>query len=217
MFSLFDPSRYIPVDLKRYINSEILPRYDAFDKAHNRKHAIHVITESLTMAEHQSVNPSMVLVVAAYHDLGLCNGRENHHIDSGEILMNDPELRIWFTETQMLEMKEAIEDHRASNTRRPRSIYGMIIAEADRLIDKDVTLRRTVQYGLAKYPELSKEEQFQRFMRHLNEKYSEGGYLKLWIEPSHNTKKLAKLRALIDDPVLIRIAFDRIYKEETKK
>ena len=45
-------------------------------------------------------------------------------------------------------MKEAVEDHRASTDHEPRSIYGKIVAEADRIIDPDITLRRTVQYGL---------------------------------------------------------------------
>ena len=54
-------------------------------------------------------------------------------------------------------MKEAVEDHRASNKHVPRSIYGKIVAEADRIIDPDITLRRTVQYGLSNYPELDKE------------------------------------------------------------
>ena len=51
------------------------------------------------------------------------------------------------TDEQLLQMKEAIEDHRASNKQAPRTIYGMIVAEADRIIDPEVTLRRTVQYG----------------------------------------------------------------------
>ena len=67
-------------------------------------------------------------------------------------------------------MKEAVEDHRASNKHVPRSIYGKIVAEADRIIDPDITLRRTVQYGLSNYPELDKEKQYIRFLTHLKEK-----------------------------------------------
>ncbi len=56
-------------------------------------------------------------------------------------------------------MKEAIEDdHRASNKRVSRSIYGKIVAEADRNIDLEVTLHRTVQCGLSHYPKMNKEE-----------------------------------------------------------
>ncbi len=53
--------------------------------------------------------------------------------------------------------------------------------QADRIIDPEVTLRRTVQYGLSHYPEMDKEEQYARFRKHLTDKYAEGGYLKLWI------------------------------------
>lgn len=42
-------------------------------------------------------------------------------------------------------MREAVEDHRASSDHEPRSIYGKIVAEADRIIDTDTTLRRTVR------------------------------------------------------------------------
>ena len=117
----------------------------------------------------------MVYTVAAYHDLGLCEGREFHHIVSGKILLADETLRQWFTDEQMLQMKEAIEDHRASNRDAPRSIYGKIVAEADRIIDPEVTLRRTVQYGLSHYPEMDKEQQYERFRKHLADKYAEGG------------------------------------------
>ncbi len=49
-------------------------------------------------------------------------------------------------------MREAVEDHRASTDHEPRSLYGKIVAEADRIIDPDTTLRRTVQYGLKQNP-----------------------------------------------------------------
>lgn len=111
-------------------------------------------------------------------------------------------------------MKEAIEDHRASNTQAPRSIYGKIVAEADRIIDPEVTLRRTVQYGLSHYPEMDKEQQYARFRKHLNDKYAEGGYLKLWIPQSYNAKRLAELRKLIMDEEELQRVFDELYTNE---
>ena len=111
-------------------------------------------------------------------------------------------------------MKEAIEDHRASNKQIPRSIYGKIVAEADRIIDPEVTLRRTVQYGLSHYPEMDKEQQYARFRKHLNDKYAEGGYLKLWIPQSDNAGQLAELRKLITSEDKLIKVFDRLYLEE---
>lgn len=174
-----------------------------------------VISESLALARHYDVDESMVYAVAAYHDLGLCEGRELHHVVSGRILLADATLRQWFSEEQLAVMAEAVEDHRASSDHAPRSIYGRIVAEADRVIDADVTLRRTVQYGLSHYPEMNKDEQYARFVGHLQNKYAEGGYLKLWIPESENASRLAELRKIIADKTALQKVFDRIYAEET--
>lgn len=66
-------------------------------------------------------------------------------------------------------MREAVEDHRASSDHEPRSIYGKIVAEADRIIDTDITLRRTVQYGLKQNPVADEVWHYQRFHKHLME------------------------------------------------
>ena len=184
-------------------------------KAHRIDHVEKVIEESMKLALHYEVNSAMVYTIAAYHDLGLCEGREFHHIVSGKILFADETLWQWFTDDQMLQMKEAIEDHRASNKQAPRSIYGKIVAEADRIIDPEITLRRTVQYGLSHYPEMDKEHQYERFRKHLADKYAEGGYLKLWIPQSDNAGRLAELRQLITNEERIRRVFDQLYEEES--
>ena len=112
-------------------------------------------------------------------------------------------------------MKEAVEDHRASASRAPRSIYGKIVAEADRDIDTQIVIRRTIQYGLSNYPELDKEGQWQRFKEHLDNKYSKDGYIRLWIPNSPNAIKLNELRNLIAQPDKLREAFERIFTEES--
>lgn len=139
----------------------------------------------------------MVYTIAAYHDVGLAKGREMHHIHSGEILAADAKLRQWFSPQQIAVMREAVEDHRASSDHEPRTIYGRIVAEADRCIDPPTIVRRTIQYGLANYPELDREEQYRRCVDHLTHKYAEGGYLRLWIPESDNALRLARLRELI--------------------
>ena len=205
----------ISIKLCVHIRERIIPQYVNFDKAHRIDHVEKVIEESMKLALHYEVNSAMVYTIAAYHDLGLCEGREFHHIVSGKILFADETLWQWFTDDQMLQMKEAIEDHRASNKQAPRSIYGKIVAEADRIIDPEITLRRTVQYGLSHYPEMDKEHQYERFRKHLADKYAEGGYLKLWIPQSDNAGRLAELRQLITNEERIRRVFDQLYEEES--
>lgn len=203
----------IPPALTAYIEEHILPRYDHYDAAHRRDHIEGVIERSMVFAAHYDVEPAMVYTIAAYHDLGLCEGRELHHISSGRMLMEDVRLGEWFDASQFHTMCEAVEDHRASSDHAPRSIYGAIVAEADRQIIPEVVMRRTVQYGLAHYPELSREEHWQRFLHHLHEKYDHGGYLKLYIPHSDNARRLADLRALIARPDLLRTHFDALYTE----
>lgn len=200
--------------MKRYIETEILPRYEAFDKAHQRDHADYVIRQSLELARHYDVDMNMVYVIAAYHDTGLAVDRKTHHLESGKIVRNDLKLKQWFTPEQIETMAQAVEDHRASNKNEPRSIYGKIVAEADRQIDGMTILRRTIQFGLSHYPELDQEGHWERTLEHLHEKYAEGGYLRLWIPESPNAIRLREFQSMIKDKVLLRKSFDEIYLKE---
>lgn len=204
-------------DLRRYIEQEILPLYDAFDRGHRRDHAHQVIERSAQLAEAFDVDAEMVYAIAAYHDTGLRFGRENHHSDSARIVLADGELRRWFTEEQIVTIAEAAEDHRASAARAPRSIYGRIVAEADRLIIPELIIRRTVQYSLANFPALDREGHWLRSQEHLHEKYDEGGHLRLWIEGSDNAERLERLREIIADKEQLREIFDKIFDEEQNK
>lgn len=204
----------VTASLQQYIEDCIIPRYEAFDKAHNLSHVGAVIERSLALARQYDVDIDMVYAIAAYHDLGLCKGRELHHIVSGEILAADTALLLWFDDYQIDTMREAVEDHRASSSHAPRSIYGCIVAEADRQIDPDTTLRRTVQYGLKHLDTIDREVHYQRFCHHLQEKYAEGGYLRIWLPESDNAQRLQQLRNVISNPTLLRQTFDRIFDEE---
>lgn len=196
-----------------YIAQEILPRYDHFDAAHQRNHAEEVIARSLDLAKHYEVDEDMVYTIAAYHDTGLCEGRDTHHLVSGRIIREDQRLREWFSEEQIEKMAQAAEDHRASSDHEPRSIYGKIVAEADRLIMPEKVIRRTIQYGLDHFPELDKEGQYRRFREHLMEKYSDTGYLRLWIPESDNAVRLEELRKTIRDEATLQAAFEQAFNK----
>ena len=90
-----------------------------------------------------------------------------------------------------------------------------IQTEADRVIDPETIIRRTVQYGLAHCPELDREEQYARCLAHLQQKYAEGGYLRLWIAESENARRLEELRGVIRDPQRLRKMFDAAFDTET--
>ena len=202
------------LDLVEFVEKQILPQYAHFDKAHNMEHVTLVIRRSLDLARRTGADIDMVYVIAAYHDLGLSGPRAVHHITSGKILLADARLKHWFSPEQIKIMKEAVEDHRASASRTPRSLYGKIVAEADRDIDPEHVIRRTIQFGLANYPQLDAEGHWKRFMQHMDEKYSVNGYIRLWIQGSENERKLNELRSMITAPTKMREVFDRIFAEE---
>lgn len=206
----------IDQSLKKYLETNILPLYDSFDAAHQRNHVDMVIEQSMAIAADLNVEMNMVYAIAAYHDTGLSADRKTHHIVSGRIVREDVRLREWFTEEQIETIAQACEDHRASSDHEPRSVYGKIVAEADRFIDPDTIILRTVQYGLANYPELDQDGHWQRTLDHLHEKYAEGGYLRLWFKNSPNVARLYALREIIKNEQLLRNKFDYLYLRNDK-
>lgn len=213
----------------RYAFDDIVPRYAGFDPAHREDHALTVIEQAMSLMDERDawaqmqpeetrglwsddLNREVLFTAAACHDLGLINGRDNHHTDSGIIIRNDIRLREWFSEEQIETIAQAAEDHRASGKSAPRSIYGKIVAEADRVIDGETIIRRTVQFGFTHYPDLDRDGHIQRAIAHLREKYGRGGYLKLWIPWSDNAARLNALQDTIADDEAIYRETVRIYE-----
>ena len=199
--------------LHEYIEQTILPQYDAFDGGHKRDHAQTVISESIKLAREHNADEQMAYVIAAYHDLGLRIDREKHHIYSGEILMADETLRQWFTEEQLLIMRDAVEDHRASGKTSPRTLYGAIVAEADRQIDPQTVIQRTMAFSAQLFPDGDFETLYQRSKSHLLEKYAEGGYMRLWLNSERNVRGLEALRAIIRNEPQLRRLCEQWYQE----
>ena len=115
-------------ELEKYIYEEIVPRYKEFDDAHKEDHALTVIEQAMKLLDSKvtwvssqnetrkiwlsPVDRNILLAAAACHDLGLINGRDNHHTDSGKIIRADIRLREWFNEEQIELIALAAEDHR---------------------------------------------------------------------------------------------------------
>ena len=218
--------------LEKYIYEDIVPRYAGFDSAHREDHALTVIYQAKRLLDSreewlerqitdsedtsqewaQPVEWNILLAAAACHDLGLVNGRERHHLDSGRIIRNDSRLKEWFSDDEIETIAQAAEDHRASGKSEPRSIYGKLVAEADRVINGETIIVRTVQFGLNNYPCLDEDGHMERAVSHLREKYGRGGYLKLWIPWSDNAVRLAALQDIIADEKAVYQEVRRIYR-----
>lgn len=203
-------------EITSYIQQTIIPQYSCFDKAHNLEHVNKVIQNSLSIATDYDVDINKVYVVAAYHDLGLRQGRENHEKTSAVLLMADLKLKEWFSESELTLMSEAVEDHRASNDYEPRGIYGKIVSEADRDIEYLTIFKRTIQYGLKNYPDYNIEQHFSRTYEHIQDKYGENGYLKLWLDTEINRHNLQELRIMLTSQEKFRADFEKIFAECSK-
>ena len=127
-------SNSINISLKNYIEQSLLPQYSKNEKAHNIEHIQYVIRRSFELAKQNNlnINENIVYVVAAYHDIGHHIDPKKHEIVSAEIMMKDEKLKEFFSDEDLIIIKEAIEDHRASSDHEPRSIYGKIVSSADR-------------------------------------------------------------------------------------
>ena len=204
------------MSLREYIEKEILPRYENYDSAHRLDHIGAVIRRSADLAKGYDVDEDMVYAIAAYHDLGICEGRELHHLSSARMMREDGNLRQWFSEEQIETLAQAVEDHRASAKSAPRSVYGRIVAEADREIDVDTIVRRTIEYGLSHYPEYDRQGQFNRFKEHIADKYARGGYIKIWIPEGENARRLEAFRSEIEKPGALERMFDYWYEKLTE-
>ncbi|MES4922111.1 HD domain-containing protein [Hoylesella timonensis] len=204
----------VSLDLMTFIEQNILPKYNEFGASHGLAHVQRVIKNSMELARKIGADVNMAYTVAAYHDIGMSGPRAIHHLTGGKILASDARLKRWFSPEQIRIMREAVEDHRASASHSPRSMYGKIVAEADRDLQPEHVFQRTVQFGLEQNPEKSRQEHWQRFQQHIEAKYGNTGYIKLWIANSPNHQYLKNIRLILEDKEELRKQFDYFFDKE---
>ncbi len=186
-------------DLSTYLDEVILPQYDSYDRGHGRDHIEQVIAASRELAADYDVDAEMVATAAYFHDLGLIEGRETHHMTSARMLRADEFICGWFTPAQVETIAQAIEDHRASLKGEPRSIYGKILSSADRVIDAHTIVKRSYYHSLKHYEGITLDENIERIYQHVSAKYGEGGYITIPILTKQNQEGLAHLREILRD------------------
>lgn len=195
--------------LIEYINVNIIPLYATLDAAHQENHVKRVIKQSLTIGKEYNLNLNMMYTIAAFHDIGLIKERATHHLIGAKILKEDPFINSFFNAEEIKVMAEAIEDHRASNTIKPRSIYGMIISEADFIEPVDSVIARAILYRL------KEKESFDAIYRdvrnHLIAKYGEDGYFKGWLNSKALTNMQNELWPLLKDDIKFKDYAYQIY------
>lgn len=188
-------------DLENYIKKKIFPLY-LNNRDHDINHIKYVINRSLKFASCiENINLDMVYTVASYHDVGDSIDRENHEKVSADILEKDDKLRNYFSESEILIMKEAILDHRASNNKVPRNIYGKIVSSADRNTNVNDILYRTYEYVLKHRGYLDIDEIINRSYRHIEDKFGVNGYAreKIYFEDEEYDSFLKEIELLLSN------------------
>lgn len=208
----------IDIKVKEYIEKNIFPEYEKNEQAHGIAHIEYVIRRSFELINQNDldVDYNMVYVIAAYHDIGHNIDRKNHEKVSADIMSKDKNLKDFFDEEELRIIKEAIEDHRASNENEPRSIYGKLVSSADRNNTVEQCLERTYTYGKRHEPEISDKELYERSFDVLNKKFGYNGYAKFYFKDEQYEKFLRDIRALLENKENFCKVQERYIKEKLK-
>lgn len=186
-------------DLVSYIEKDIFPIYDKNEKAHDISHIINVINHAFNISKNYDVDLNMIYTIASFHDIGHHIDKENHETISADIMSKDENLKEFFNSEELEIIKLAIEDHRASSSRIPRSIYGKIISAADKNLTVEIAITRTYLYSKKYYPEFTHSELYEEIYNHLNEKFGKNGYAKVYVEDEDYNNFKKDLIALLEN------------------
>lgn len=196
--------KFLRQELKTYINKEIRPLYKAFDKAHNLSHYKFVTNNCIEYSKELikkgiKVDLEIAFVVGAYHDIGLIFGRENHAKSSGQYVRQDKKLKSFFNETTIEMIAQAVEDHSSHLENEPRSIYGKIVADADRNNSLYLVFSRPIKYGFKNESHLTREEHIVRVYDFVTKKFGKNGYVKYWLNLPQTTQSQQEVWALLEN------------------
>lgn len=200
-------------EIVKYIEETILPIYEKNDEGHGIKHVYYVIKRCLELKkEFEELNLNIIYVAAAYHDIAHHIDKNIHEILSANIFMKDNEIKKFFTESEIIIIKEAIEDHRASSKTPPRSIYGKILSSADRCTNIDDFISRMYYYMKNHFPNRNLEEIMDKSFLHMQKKYGHSGYAKTYIEDTQYQNFKKDIEILSQDKIEFQKRYLKVLK-----
>ena len=112
---------------------------------------------------------------------------------------------------------EAVEDHSSHLSYEPRSIYGKIVADADRNNTKYLVFSRPIKYGLKNEPvTYTKEDHVNRVYEFVNQKFGRNGYVKYWLDIPDTRKEQESVWNLLDNEMACKYYISGLFDEITK-
>ena len=208
-------------ELKDYLLKTIKEKYKEFDKGHNISHFNFVTKNCVNYAKQliakgEKIDLDIAYIVGAFHDYGIQDGRVGHAKSSAKYVMKDKMLAKYYDKETIKLIAEAVEDHSSHLEYPPRSIYGKIVADADRNNTVYLVFSRPVKYGLTHEKNLTREGHIDRVYDFVQGKFGRNGYVKYWLDIEDTRKEQQKLFTLLDDEKTRKIYIAGIFDEVTK-
>ena len=208
--------------LKQYIINEIKPKYKTFDKGHNISHFNFVTKNCVNygkklIEQGVDVDLDIAYIVGAFHDIGIMDGREGHAKASAKYVRSDEVLARFYSQEAIEMIAEAVEDHSSHLSYEPRSIYGKIVADADRNNTMYLVFSRPIKYGLKNEPATyTKEDHVNRVYEFVNQKFGRNGYVKYWLDIPDTRKEQESVWNLLDNEMACKSYISGLFDEITK-
>ena len=151
-------TKEVSPELKKYVETQIFPQYSKNDQGHGILHILEVVRRSFVLNKslNLGLDPNMIYVIAASHDLGKYQEHETgekHAKIAGRRFIQNQCFSRFFTDTQRQTIREAIEDHSSSLEDMPRSDYGKLVSSADRNTSIEMVFIRSFFVGKRKNPD----------------------------------------------------------------
>lgn len=191
-------------ELKKYVEEQIFPQYAKNDQGHGILHILEVVRRSFVLNNSLNLNldPNMIYVIAASHDLGKYEEHETgekHAKIAGRRFIQNKSFSRFFTDNQRQTIKEAIEDHSSSLEDMPRSDYGKLVSSADRNTSIEMVFIRSFFVGKRKNPDQNMEDYLEFTLNRLRKRYSIEDSENMFFADSDYETFLADMRELLKD------------------
>lgn len=186
-----------------YVEEKVLPLYDTNIGGHGRDHILTVIMRSFEIKKEfkLKLKDKLILIIAAYHDIGYKKDPDNHEQVSSEMFLADKEIQKFLETDEIKIVAEAIVDHRASLEYEARSEYGKLVSSADRETSVENMLKRSFLYQADKHAAENPtiEQIIEYSFKKLTKKFGKDGYAKMYFPDKKYTDYLKEMQELLDN------------------
>ena len=199
-----DCTKEVDASLKKYVEEVLFPQYSKNDQGHGILHVLEVVRRSFVLNKTLNLNldPNMIYVIAASHDLGKYEEHETgekHAKIAGRRFIENQDFSRFFTDNQRQIIKEAIEDHSSSLEDMPRSDYGKLVSSADRNTSIEMVFIRSFFVGKRKNPDQNMEDYLEFTLNRLRKRYSEEDPENMFFADNDYKIFLKDMRELLKD------------------